>query len=124
MNKLRGAPSLASETPRGLRSIPIPTEVSTRRLHRLERYGTSTHRIETSPVFQALGCPGCPVIGGAGTLIGGRWWIYDWGLGFLTLAVCKFTATEFDQTVQRQQAEKYDTPHPCPQCGKAASPNV
>jgi len=36
----------------------------------------------------------------------------------------KLTATEFDQTVQRQQAERFDHNHPCPQCGKAAEPSV
>jgi hypothetical protein len=36
----------------------------------------------------------------------------------------KLVATEYDQTMQRQQAEKFDTPHDCPQCGKRASPCV
>lgn len=36
----------------------------------------------------------------------------------------KLTATEFDQTVQRQQAERYDTEHACPQCGKECHPSV
>lgn len=36
----------------------------------------------------------------------------------------KLTATEFDQTVQRQQAEKFDRSHQCPQCSKEARPSV
>lgn len=36
----------------------------------------------------------------------------------------KLTATEFDQTVQRQQGERFDAQHACPQCGKPASPSV
>jgi len=36
----------------------------------------------------------------------------------------KLTATEFDQTVQRQQAEKFDDIRICPQCGKSSSPSV
>lgn len=36
----------------------------------------------------------------------------------------KLTATEFDQTVQRQQAEKLDAPRPCPNCGKPCSASV
>ena len=36
----------------------------------------------------------------------------------------RLTATEVDQTVQRQQADKFDHPHPCPQCGRQCSPSV
>lgn len=36
----------------------------------------------------------------------------------------KLTATEFDQTVQRQQAEKLDAPTACPHCGKPCSASV
>lgn len=36
----------------------------------------------------------------------------------------KLTATEFDQTVQRQQAERFDAQHACPLCGKPASASV
>ena len=36
----------------------------------------------------------------------------------------KLTATEFDQTVQRQQAEKFDRPEACPKCGKSCQPSV
>lgn len=36
----------------------------------------------------------------------------------------KLVATEYDQTIQRQHAEKYDTKHPCPQCGRTTSPSV
>ena len=36
----------------------------------------------------------------------------------------KLTATEFDQTVQRQQAEKFDDARHCPQCGKQCSSGV
>jgi hypothetical protein len=36
----------------------------------------------------------------------------------------KLTATEFDQTVQRQQAEKFDRQHNCPKCGKSSGPSV
>ena len=38
--------------------------------------------------------------------------------------VGKLTASEFDQAVQRQQAEKFDHAHSCPQCGKTCPPNV
>lgn len=36
----------------------------------------------------------------------------------------RLTATEVDQTVQRQQADKFDHPHDCPQCGRQCSPGV
>lgn len=36
----------------------------------------------------------------------------------------KLTATVFDQTAQRQQAERYDTSRGCPQCGKACRASV
>lgn len=36
----------------------------------------------------------------------------------------RLTATEVDQKIQRQQAEKLDHPHDCPQCGRACSPSV
>ena len=36
----------------------------------------------------------------------------------------KLTATEFDQTVQRQQAEKFDAARACPQCGKPCIASV
>lgn len=36
----------------------------------------------------------------------------------------KLTATEFDQTVQRQQAEGFDSQRACPQCGKPCRPSV
>lgn len=36
----------------------------------------------------------------------------------------KMVATEFDQIMQRQHAEKYDQEHPCPQCEKPCGPNV
>lgn len=36
----------------------------------------------------------------------------------------KLTATEFDQTVQRQQAENYDHQQACPKCGKGCQPTV
>lgn len=36
----------------------------------------------------------------------------------------KLTATEFDQTVQRQQAEKFDQTRQCPQCGRQCSASV
>jgi hypothetical protein len=36
----------------------------------------------------------------------------------------KLTATEFDQTVQRQQAEKFDQARACPRCGKQCSASV
>ncbi len=36
----------------------------------------------------------------------------------------KLTATEFDQTVQRQQAERFDDAKACPQCGKQSSASV
>ena len=36
----------------------------------------------------------------------------------------KLTATEFDQTVQRQQAEKFDDACRCPQCGQQCNPSV
>lgn len=36
----------------------------------------------------------------------------------------KMLATEFDQIMQRQHAEKYDHQHACPQCGKLCSPAV
>lgn len=36
----------------------------------------------------------------------------------------KLTATEFDQTVQRQQALRFEQPRACPQCGKPCSPSV
>lgn len=36
----------------------------------------------------------------------------------------KLTATEFDQTVQRQQAEKFDAACACPTCGKQCRPSV
>jgi NADH pyrophosphatase NudC (nudix superfamily) len=39
-------------------------------------------------------------------------------------AVGRLTATEFDQTVQRQQAGKFDHSHDCPQCGRPNSPSV
>jgi len=38
--------------------------------------------------------------------------------------VGKLTATEFDQTLQRQQAERFDHSHCCPQCSKACGPSV
>lgn len=36
----------------------------------------------------------------------------------------KLTATEFDQTVQRQQAEKFDDARACPRCSKPCRPSV
>jgi len=36
----------------------------------------------------------------------------------------KLTATEFDQTVQRQQAESFDQTRVCPQCDEPCSPTV
>ena len=36
----------------------------------------------------------------------------------------KLVATEYDQLMQRQHAEKFDVTHPCPQCGKQAGPSV
>jgi|LakMenE01Jun11ns_1017448.scaffolds.fasta_scaffold9686984_1 hypothetical protein len=36
----------------------------------------------------------------------------------------KLTATEFDQTIQRQQAEKFDASRACPTCGKPCGPTV
>lgn len=36
----------------------------------------------------------------------------------------KLTATEFDQTVQRQQAERFDDEQACPQCDKPCRPSV
>jgi len=36
----------------------------------------------------------------------------------------KLTATEFDQTVQRQQAERFDQTQACPQCKKQCGPSV
>lgn len=36
----------------------------------------------------------------------------------------RLTATEVDQTLQRQQAEKLDHAHDCPQCGRSCSPSV
>ena len=36
----------------------------------------------------------------------------------------KLVATEYDQTMQRQQAEKFDNTHPCPKCKKPARPSV
>lgn len=36
----------------------------------------------------------------------------------------KIVATEYDQLMQRQHAEKFDHSHPCPQCGKEARANV
>lgn len=36
----------------------------------------------------------------------------------------KLVATEYDQLVQRQHAEKYDDARCCPQCGKAVRPSV
>ena len=36
----------------------------------------------------------------------------------------RLTATEVDQTLQRQQADKFDHAHACPQCGRPCSPRV
>lgn len=36
----------------------------------------------------------------------------------------KMVATEFDQIMQRQHAEKYDQEHPCPQCKKNCTSTV
>lgn len=36
----------------------------------------------------------------------------------------KLTATEFDQTVQRQQAERLDAARACPKCGRQCSASV
>lgn len=36
----------------------------------------------------------------------------------------RLTATEVDQTIQRQQADKFDHAHACPQCGRRCSPSV
>jgi hypothetical protein len=36
----------------------------------------------------------------------------------------KLVATEYDQIMQRQHAEKYDEAHACPQCGKTANASV
>jgi hypothetical protein len=36
----------------------------------------------------------------------------------------RLAATEVDQKIQRQQAEKFDRTHGCPQCGRQRSPNV
>lgn len=36
----------------------------------------------------------------------------------------KLMATEFDQVMQRQQAEHYDLAKPCPQCGRECSASV
>jgi len=36
----------------------------------------------------------------------------------------KLMATEFDQIMQRQHAEYFDSPKPCPQCGKHCQPSV
>ena len=38
--------------------------------------------------------------------------------------VGKLTATEFDQSMQRQHAEVFDGTHPCPQCGKSCTASV
>lgn len=38
--------------------------------------------------------------------------------------VGKLTATEFDQAVQRQQADQLEATHVCPQCGKSCSASV
>lgn len=36
----------------------------------------------------------------------------------------RLTATEVDQAIQRQQADKLDHAHGCPQCGRQCSPSV
>ena len=36
----------------------------------------------------------------------------------------RLTATEVDQTIQRQQADKFEHTHDCPQCGRQCSPRV
>ena len=36
----------------------------------------------------------------------------------------RLAATEVDQTVQRQQADKFDHLHNCPQCSRQCSPSV
>ena len=36
----------------------------------------------------------------------------------------RLTATEVDQKIQRQQAEKLDHRHDCPQCGRSCLPSV
>ena len=36
----------------------------------------------------------------------------------------KLVATEYDQIMQRQHAEKFDQTHACPQCRKQSSPSV
>ena len=36
----------------------------------------------------------------------------------------KIVATEYDQTVQRQHAEKFDNAQPCPRCGKTSRASV
>ena len=36
----------------------------------------------------------------------------------------RLAATEVDQTIQRQQADKFDPSHDCPQCGRRCSPGV
>lgn len=38
--------------------------------------------------------------------------------------VGRLAATEVDQTLQRQQSEKFDHPHACPQCGRVGTPVV
>jgi len=36
----------------------------------------------------------------------------------------RLTATEVDQKIQRQQAEKFDHHHDCPQCGRSCPPHA
>ena len=38
--------------------------------------------------------------------------------------VGRLAATEVDQKIQRQQAEKFDHFHGCPQCGRSCGPHV
>ncbi len=38
--------------------------------------------------------------------------------------VGRLTATEVDQTLQREHAEHFDQPHPCPTCGRVCSTSV